>query len=73
MDSVLKNGDKLSFEQLKNDMKVKDIFGNIGIIKDISDIHNIRITYPKGEYALFCLQEGCEDFGEPDSLYYYEN
>lgn len=69
----LKTGDKLIFEQLKNGMKVKDEFGNIGTIKDCEDIHNIRICFPKGGYGLFCLQDGCEDFGEPDTLYYESN
>lgn len=71
---TLKNGGEyligkkhLEFINIKPQMLVKDIEGNIGKITDIEhDIHNVEVEYLQGGLGLYCLDETCNEF---DPLY----
>lgn len=63
---------ELTFEELSPGMTVQDDDGDIGIINDIEDIHNISIEYEKNGgigYGFVCLDENCMN---KDRLYLIE-
>lgn len=52
----------LKFEDLAVGMKIKDTDGDIGVVKECSDPHNVFIEYDGGGSALLCLDENCHEY-----------
>lgn len=44
--------------------RVIDEDGNIGVIEEVRDLHNISVKYENGGYGIHCQIEGC-DFYDP--------
>lgn len=42
-------------------LKVQDNDGNIGKVKDCSDIHNVYVEYDNGGSEIHCLVEDCKE------------
>ena len=63
----LKN--KLSYGDIKIGMQVMDDNGDIGVITECEDQHNILVEYGNGGKGLYCLVEDCEEGS--DNLYIY--
>lgn len=61
---------ELLFADIKVGMKVMDEDGDIGTVKECSDIHNIFVVFDNEESStgFYCLEPGCE-YGN-DKLYY---
>ena len=53
----------LLYADIQKGMKVIDNDGDIGIVTECKDAHNINVKYKNGGAGLHCLQEGCEEFG----------
>lgn len=49
---------ELSFSELRKGLKVKDSDGDIGEVKDCSDIHNVVIKFKDG-LGVYCLDKNC--------------
>lgn len=72
----------INYSDLYIGMMVADDEGNIGVVKNHKDIHNIVVEYNNGGSGLHCLVKDCCDTktinGEKieiplyDPLYYYE-
>ncbi len=53
----------LLYADIKKGMKVIDGDGDIGIITESQDAHNVIVEYENGGKGIHCLVEGCELFG----------
>ena len=51
----------LKFEDLKEGMRVEDLWGNPGTITECTDIHNVLLKFDNGGSSLYCFAEDCED------------
>ena len=51
----------VSHSNLVIGMRVQDNEGNVGIVKECEDIHNVLVEYDNGGSGLHCLVEGCAD------------
>jgi hypothetical protein len=49
----------IEYNDLYKGMKVMDDEGNIGIVKEHDDIHNVLVKFKNGGSGLHCLVEGC--------------
>jgi hypothetical protein len=71
---------EIKFDDLFIGMIVKDAEGNVGVVKECEDIHNILVEYQNGGFGLHCLIKGCvettiinetiEEIPHYDPLYY---
>ena len=53
----------LLYADLKKGMKVIDGDGDIGIITECEDAHNVIVQYENEGVGIHCLVEDCELFG----------
>lgn len=53
----------LLYSDVQKGMKVIDNDGDIGIITQCEDPHNVIIRYDNEGVGIYCLVEGCELFG----------
>lgn len=51
--------DRLNFNEIEIDMRVKDHDGDIGTVTRIEDINNIVVNYDNGEIGYICLEARC--------------
>jgi len=51
--------DRLNFNEIEIDMRVKDHDGDIGTVTRIEDINNIVVTYDNDGIGYICLEAGC--------------
>lgn len=62
---------KINFSDLYPGMNVQDGQGNIGVVKEIQDEHNVFVEYANGEgSAIHCLVEGCTEIVEANDVEY---
>ena len=54
----------LLYADLKIGMQVMDEDGDIGIIKECFDAHNILVEFQNGGTGFYCLAPNCEDGSE---------
>lgn len=59
---------KLNYNNIKIGMIVIDTDGDIGIIIECNDIHNILVSYKNGS-AIFCMSPNCRN----DILYLFDS
>lgn len=50
------------FSDLKIAIKVQDKDGDIGIITEIEDIHNIYVDLDNGGKAIYCMDKNCDTY-----------
>lgn len=50
----------LLYADIKIGMKVMDDDGDIGIIKECDDAHNVLVEFPNGGTGIYCLVSNCE-------------
>lgn len=60
----------LLYANIQKGMKVIDNDGDIGIITECEDAHNVIVEYENEGKGIHCLAEGCELFGR-SLLYVY--
>lgn len=49
----------LDYKDIVVGMRVFDMIGNEGIVKECDDIHNILVEYDSGGTGFHCLLKGC--------------
>ena len=60
---IANDGNALLYADIQKGMKVIDNDGDIGIVTECEDAHNIMVEYENGGKGLHCLVEGCELYG----------
>lgn len=55
------NANALLYADIKIGMEVMNEYGDIGIITECDDPHNILVEYGNGGKGLYCLVPNCED------------
>jgi preprotein translocase subunit YajC len=65
IDSTKKTNDAkpLLYADIQKGMKVIDNEGDIGVITECEDAHNVIVEYENEGKGIHCLVEGCELFG----------
>ena len=58
-----------TYADIKKGMKVVDNAGDIGIVTECEDAHNVIVQYENDGRGIYCLVEDCELF-EFESLLY---
>ena len=53
----------LIYADVQKGMKVIDNMGDVGIITECEDAHNVIVEYENDGKGIHCLVEGCELFG----------
>jgi hypothetical protein len=59
----------LLYDDIKIGMQVVDKEGDVGIVKEANDQHNIVVDFGNGGSGLYCLVIGCEEGS--DNLYIF--
>jgi hypothetical protein len=75
-----KQSEIVSHSDLVIGMRITDNDGNVGIVKDCDDLHNVFVEYDNGGSGFHCLIEECiettsklVDIPQYDHLYYVVN